>query len=401
MEKKVLLAENQPEFGAGLKKALEMTPADVVYEIRDSGMKGRGGAGFPTGVKWNLAGASSSDVKYVICNADEGEPGTFKDRVLLEKYSERLIEGMTIGGYAIGGSHGIIYLRAEYPYLIPAIEKARKNLMNKGLLGENIKGSGFSFDVEIRPGAGAYVCGEETSLIESLEGKRGEPRNKPPYPVNSGYLAKPTIVNNVETFCAVPHIILNGSGWYSDLGAGDCTGTKLFSISGDVEKPGVYEIPMGAPLKDLLELAEAKDVQAVQVGGASGSTIPASEIHRTLSFKDLPPGGSVIVFNNSVDMIEVLANFMEFFVHESCGQCTPCREGNLRLMDAIHLIINGDLCCVESLTPFFELAETMKLSSKCGLGQTSANCFIDIINNFVEFSGECECGECNCEGGDE
>jgi [NiFe] hydrogenase diaphorase moiety large subunit len=401
MEKKVLLALNQPEFGAGLEKALTMLPVDVVYAVRDSGIQGRGGAGFLTGVKWNLAGAAASDVKYVICNADEGEPGTFKDRLLLEKYSERLIEGMAIGGYAIGSSSGIIYLRAEYPYLIPAIEKARKNLMDKGLLGKNIRGKGFNFDIEIRPGAGAYVCGEETSLIESLEGKRGEPRNKPPYPVNSGYLNKPTIVNNVETFCAVPHIILNGPEWYAALGVGDCSGTKLFSISGDVERPGVYELPMGSPLKDLLDLAGAKDVQAVQVGGASGRTIPASEVHRALSFKDLPPGGSVIVFDNSVNMVEVLENFLDFFVHESCGQCTPCREGNLRLMHAAQDIISGDLCCAECLAPFFELADTMMIASKCGLGQTSANCFVDIINNFVELSDECQCGECCCEGGDE
>jgi [NiFe] hydrogenase diaphorase moiety large subunit len=401
MERKVLLAPDQPEFGAGLEKALSMEPADVVYAVRDSGMKGRGGAGFPTGVKWNLAGAASSDMKYVLCNADEGEPGTFKDRILIEKYSERLLEGMAIAGYAIGSSMGIIYLRAEYPYLVPVIEEARKNLIDRGLLGNGIKGTAFDFDVEIRPGAGAYVCGEETSLIESLEGKRGEPRNKPPYPVNSGYLGKPTIVNNVETFCAVPHIILNGPEWYADLGHGDCTGTKLFSISGDVERPGVYELPMGAPLKDLLELAGAYDVQAVQVGGASGRTVPASEIGRSLSFSDLPPGGSVIVFDNSVNMVEVLENFMEFFVHESCGQCTPCREGNLRLLHAAQDIMSGELVCRECVEPFFDLAETMMISSKCGLGQTSANCFVDIIRNFVDLSDQCSCGECCCEGGDE
>jgi len=401
MERKVLLAEDQPEFGAGLEKALNMEPADVVYAVRDSGIKGRGGAGFPTGVKWNLAGAASSDMKYVLCNADEGEPGTFKDRILIERYAERLIEGMAIGGYAIGSSRGIIYLRAEYAYLVPTIEKARKNLMDRELLGGNILGKGFDFDVEVRPGAGAYVCGEETSLLESLEGKRGEPRNKPPYPVNSGYLNKPTIVNNVETFCAVPHIVLNGPEWYRSLGAGDCSGTKLFSISGDVERPGVYELPMGAPLKDLLELAGAHDVQAVQVGGASGRTVPASETGRSLSFVDLPPGGSVIVFNNSVNMVDVLENFMDFFVHESCGQCTPCREGNLRLMHATQDIISGDLTCRDCVSPFLELAETMMVSSKCGLGQTSANCFVDIINNFVELSDECSCGENCCEGGDE
>ena len=401
MEKKVLLAENQPEFGAGLEKALTMEPADVVYAVRDSGMKGRGGAGFPTGVKWNLAGASSSDVKYVICNADEGEPGTFKDRILLEKYSERLIEGMAIGGYAIGASYGIIYLRAEYPYLIPAIEKAGKSFTDKGLLGKNIRGTGFDFDVEIRTGSGAYVCGEETALIESLEGKGGLPRNKPPFPVNSGYLDKPTIVNNVETFCAVPHIVLNGPEWYADLGAGDCSGTKLFSISGDVERPGVYELALGSPLDDLLELAGATDIQAVQVGGASGRTITASDTHRLLSFKDLPPGGSVIVFDSSVDMLAVLENFMDFFVHESCGQCTPCREGTRQLRNAIDKIISGEISRREELDSLFILADVMRITSKCGLGQTAVNCFVDIINNFVDFTDEHSHEESWSEGGDQ
>ncbi len=402
MERKVLLAEKQPEFGAGLEKALTLEPADVVYAIRDSGIRGRGGAGFPTGVKWNLAGASFSDVKYVVCNADEGEPGTFKDRILIEKYSERLIEGMAIGGYAIGSSNGIIYLRAEYPYLVPALKKARNSFFEKGLLGENIKGRDFSFDVEIRSGSGAYVCGEETALIESLEGKGGMPRNKPPYPVNSGYLNKPTIVNNVETFCAVPHIVLNGPQWYADLGIGDSSGTKLFSISGDVERPGVYELPMGASLRSLLELAGATDIQAVQVGGASGRTVPPSEIDRALSFKDLPPGGSVIVFNNTVNMLEVLENFMGFFVHESCGQCTPCREGTVQLQHAVDLIMSGEICCREELDPYFKLAETMRLTSKCGLGQTAFNCFVDIINHFVDFaSGHSDEECCCCDGGDQ
>lgn len=400
MERKILLAENQPEFGAGLEKALAMEPADVVYAVRDSGIKGRGGAGFPTGVKWNLAGAASSDVKYVICNADEGEPGTFKDRILIEQYSERLLEGMAIGGYAIGSSKGIIYLRAEYPYLIPALQEARSNLIGKGLLGENIRGGDFSFDIEIRHGSGAYVCGEETALIESLEGKGGMPRNKPPYPVNSGYLDKPTIVNNVETFCAIPHIVLQGPEWYADLGIGDNSGTKLFSVSGDVERPGVYELPMGSPLRDLLELAGATDIQAVQVGGASGRTVPATQLDRTLSFGDLPPGGSIIVFNNSVNMVEVLENFLEFFVHESCGQCTPCREGTVQLQYAADLLLAGEICCREELEPYFKLAETMRLTSKCGLGQTAFNCFVDILEHFVDLDAGHPHKECCCDGGE-
>ncbi len=389
-EKKILTATEQPDTGSALKKSLGMTSADVVFEVRESEIRGRGGAGFPTGIKWNLAGAASGSNKMVICNADEGEPGTFKDRYLIENYSLKLLEGMTIAGYAIGSSYGIIYLRAEYPYLIPVIEKARENLIRENLLGENILGTDFNFDIEIRPGAGAYVCGEETSLIESLEGKRGVPRNKPPFPVNSGYLFRPTIVNNVETFTAVPHIILNGAEWYQGLGIGNCTGTKLFSISGDIENPGVYELPMGSPISELLEASGSKDVQAVQVGGASGATITADELDRSLSFEDLPPGGSVIVFNSSRNMMDVLENFLEFFVHESCGQCTTCREGNVRLLDAVHLIRNGEISSMEELEPFFQLAEVMKISSKCGLGQTSPNCFIDIVTRFIDLPDEKE-----------
>ncbi|MBN2586006.1 MAG: SLBB domain-containing protein [Candidatus Fermentibacteraceae bacterium] len=386
-EMKVLTADQQPETGAALKRALEMTAADVVFEVRESGMRGRGGAGFPVGIKWNLAGAASGTDKMVICNADEGEPGTFKDRLLIEKYAKQLLEGMTIAGYAIGSSRGIIYLRAEYTYLIPAITEARRELIDRKLMGSYILGGSFNFDVEVRPGAGAYVCGEETSLIESLEGKRGEPRNKPPFPVNSGYLCRPTIVNNVETFVNVPHIILNGSDWYRELGIGDTTGTKLFSVSGDVERSGVYEMQMGSTIGELLELAGAKDVQAVQVGGASGATIAADELDRRLSFEDLPPGGSVIVFNRSRNMMNVLENFLEFFVHESCGQCTPCREGNVRLLDTARAIRDGRITSREELKDFFMLAEIMKLGSKCGLGQTSPNCFVDIVTKFVELPG--------------
>jgi [NiFe] hydrogenase diaphorase moiety large subunit len=400
MEKKVLLAEKQPELGAALRKALGMTPADVAFEVRDAKLQGRGGAGFPAGVKWVLAGGASGDKKYVLCNADEGEPGTFKDRVLIEKYSDRLLEGMAIGGYAIGSNKGFIYLRAEYPYLIPVIEEAAERMRKNGLLGTGICGTEFSFDVEIRMGAGAYVCGEETALLESMEGRRGEPRNKPPYPVNEGYLNKPTIVNNVETFCAVPHIIVNGAQWFLDLGEGGDSGTKLFSISGDVERPGVYELAMGSAVGDLLDLAGAKDVLAVQVGGASGRTIKKAETARVLSFRDLPPGGSVIVFDNSRNMLEVLVNFMEFFSHESCGQCTPCREGNLQLLGAVYALLDGEVCCMDDLREFFILADVMKSTSKCGFGQTSANCFVDIVSNFVDIPQECTDEECCCGGGD-
>jgi [NiFe] hydrogenase diaphorase moiety large subunit len=388
MSKELLLAADQPALGSALEKALGMKPADVVFEVRSSKLEGRGGAGFPAGVKWNLTGAASGDVKYVVCNADEGEPGTFKDRVLIEKYAERLLEGMAIAGYAISAGTGVIYLRAEYPYLVPRLEKAVSDLRKQGLLGSNIKGSSFSFDVEIRFGAGAYVCGEETALLESLEGRRGEPRNKPPYPAHSGYRGCPTIINNVETFIAVTHLILMGGEEYLKLGLGGNSGTKLFSISGDVGKPGVYELPLGSTLGELLSMAGAKDVQAVQVGGASGRTVPGTEIGRTLSFRDLPPGGSVIVFDRTRNMLEVLENFMEFFVHESCGQCTPCREGNRRLLEAVKAIGNGEIRTRKQAKPLLDLAETMKSASKCGFGQTSSNCFVDIVSQFVQLAAE-------------
>jgi [NiFe] hydrogenase diaphorase moiety large subunit len=388
MSKELLLAADQPALGSALDKALGMKPADVVFEVRNSKLEGRGGAGFPAGVKWNLTGAASGEVKYVVCNADEGEPGTFKDRVLIEKYADRLLEGMAIAGYAISAHTGIIYLRAEYPYLVPKLEKAIADLKARGMLGGDIRGSGFSFDVEIRFGAGAYVCGEETALLESLEGRRGEPRNKPPYPANSGYRCSPTIINNVETFVAVTHIILMGGEEYLKLGVIGNSGTKLFSVSGDLAKPGVYELPLGSTLGELLEMADAKNVQAVQVGGASGRTVRGSETARTLSFRDLPPGGSVIVFDKTRNMVEVLENFMEFFVHESCGQCTPCREGNRRLLEAVHAIRKGDIRTKKQVKPLLDLAETMKSASKCGFGQTSSNCFADIVGQFVELAVE-------------
>jgi [NiFe] hydrogenase diaphorase moiety large subunit len=400
MKREVLLSENQPELGSALRKGLSMMPADVAFEVREAKLQGRGGAGFPAGVKWVLAGSASGERKFVVCNADEGEPGTFKDRVLLERYSDRLIEGMTLAGYAIGSDKGLIYLRAEYPYLVPVIEQAAAGMRRAGLLGDRILGTDFSFDIEIRMGAGAYVCGEETALLESMEGRRGEPRNKPPFPVNSGYLGCPTIINNVETFVTVPHILLNGAEWFRSLGEGGDSGTKLFSISGDVERPGVYELAMGSTIGKLLDLAGAVDVQAIQVGGASGRTIRGDDTTRVLSFRDLPPGGSVMVFNHSRDMLSVLHNFMKFFVHESCGQCTPCREGNLQLLNAVEVLMDGGFCCRESIEEFMVLAEVMKSTSKCGFGQTSSNCFVDVMRNFVNLPDDCSSGECCCDGGD-
>lgn len=376
------------EVGTGMARCFEMTPQQVIDQIRQSGLRGRGGAGFPVAAKWHYASIEQRneqeippEFRYVVCNADEGEPGTFKDRVLLEEYLELMLEGMIIAGYAIGSAMGVIYLRGEYIYLEHQIRQTISRWKEENRLGENIKGTGFSFHVRIRMGAGAYVCGEETALIESMEGFRGEPRNRPPYPVNVGFEANPTIVNNVETFCCVPHIIAQGGQWFSSLGTEKSTGTKLISVSGDVNKPGVYEIPFGTPVREVLDLVGAADVKAVQVGGASGSIVPESEFSRRICFEDLPTGGSIIVLNQSRNMRDVLKNFMEFFVDESCGQCTPCRYGNECLLDGIHKMEQG-VCSEEYLNELLELCETMTNASKCGLGQSAPNPFKTFVQHF-------------------
>lgn len=367
--------------GEAFATALKMTRQDIILEIRESGLKGRGGAGFPTGTKWMLAAAAQSDRKFVVCNADEGEPGTFKDRVLLDEFSYLVFEGMAIGGYAIGASKGFLYLRGEYRYLLAKLEKALDDMRAQGKLGENILGSGFSFDIEIRLGSGAYVCGEETALIESLEGHRGEARNRPPFPVNTGYLGHPTIVNNVETFASVSVILNKGSRWFRAFGTDKSTGSKLVSVSGDCAKPGVYEIPFGTSVRDLLTMVGAVDTKAVQIGGASGICIPEADFDRSLAFEDIPTGGSVIIFNRSRDMLHVLKNFMEFFVEESCGQCTPCRIGNIKLLEGVEKLEQGT-CSISYMNELIDLGRTMQVASKCGLGQSSPNPFISILTNF-------------------
>ncbi len=369
------------ESGCALKKCLEKSPEEIVEEVKQSKLRGRGGAGFPTGLKWDLAKGAKGEKKFIVCNADEGEPGTFKDRILLAEHPKKMLEGIVIAGYAVGAQLGIIYLRAEYRYLRRTLFEAIEQMSKDGLLGDNILGSGFNFIIEIHLGAGAYVCGEETALIESLEGKRGEARNKPPYPTDHGYLGCPTVVNNVETFCYIPYIITNGAQWFQEYGTPESTGSKLFSISGDVEKAGVYEVQMGTTVKQLLDLVGAQDTKAVQVGGASGVCVAEKDFDKPLAFEGLPPGGSIIVFNKSRDMLDVLRNFMEFFVEESCGQCTPCREGNYRLLEGIRLMEQGR-CSIQYLRVLRELAETMQLASKCGLGQMSPNPFLSIIDNF-------------------
>ncbi|MCK9482747.1 MAG: NADH-quinone oxidoreductase subunit NuoE [Candidatus Marinimicrobia bacterium] len=368
--------------GEGLKAALNHTRAEVIGIIRESGLRGRGGAGFPTAVKWQLAGAAQSDKKYVVCNADEGEPGTFKDRYLLFHHTDMILDGMTIAAYAIGAKKGFFYLRGEYLYLkkymLEALEIRRKN----NLLGKDIAGKkGFDFDIEVRMGAGAYVCGEETALIESLEGYRGEPRNRPPFPVDTGFQKNPTIVNNVETFLDATLICVKGAKWFNEHGTEKSKGTKIFSISGDCEQPGIYELPFGITIAQLLKEVKGENAKAVQIGGASGKCVARKDFNRTIAFEDISSGGSIIVFGPSVDMLKVAINFMEFFVEESCGQCTPCRDGNVKLLEGLKLLEKGR-CSVTYLNELMRLAETIQLASKCGLGQSSPNAFLSILENF-------------------
>lgn len=370
--------------GDAVRILSKMSREDILFEIKTSGLKGRGGAGFPTATKWMLAAASKSDAKYLICNADEGEPGTFKDRVLLLEYPELVFDAMIVGGFTIGATIGIVYLRGEYEYMLKSLLDYLNQMRKDNLLGNNILGNtNFSFDIQIKLGSGAYICGEETALIESLEGNRGEARNRPPYPVNSGFLGKPTVVNNVETLASIAHIVTKGGEWFKKLGTDKSSGSKLFSVSGDCESPGVYELPFGTSLEELLKIVGAQNTKAIQVGGASGICIPKSQFKRKLSFEDAATGGSIMIFNESRNMLHVLKNFMEFFVEESCGQCTPCRAGNMKLLEGVEMIENGDYK-FSYISKLKDLGKTMQVASKCGLGQSSSNAFISILENFSE-----------------
>jgi NADH-quinone oxidoreductase subunit F len=382
-------------------KALGMNPEEIVNEIKASGLVGRGGAAFPTGIKWEGAAKAPSSEKYVICNADESEPGTFKDRILLIDDPHRTIEGMLIAGYAIGAKKGYIYIRAEYPYILPVLENALNEAREANLLRENILGSGFSFDVEIRVGAGAYICGEETALFESIEGKRGFPRVKPPFPTTHGVFGKPTVINNVETLCNVPLIIAQGAAEYRKIGTEKSPGPKLFCVSGDVPKPGLYEVPFGVTLRELLELAGGvgtsdemdKPMQAVLFGGAAGAFATSEHLDVKMTFEDLraaglPLGsGVVMVFDETRDMRDVLKRLGHFFSHESCGKCYPCQMGTQRQMEildriAIGKVIAGDLIRLQ------DIGWTMTDASLCGLGQTAATAVLSAIKLWPEMFAE-------------
>ncbi len=372
------------ENGTAGRRALNMTPEEVIEEITKSRLRGRGGAGFPTGMKWSFCRKAAGDEHYLICNADEGEPGTFKDRLILTEAADLLFEGMTIAGYAIGAKLGLLYLRAEYQYLMSHLQQVLARRRRSGLLGENVCGrEGVNFDIRIQLGAGAYVCGEESSLIESLEGKRGAPRDRPPYPVSVGYMNQPSSVNNVETLCCAARVLEKGGEWFAKLGTRDSTGTKLLSVSGDCKNPGIYELEYGVTIDRLLEMVCAEDAQAVQVGGPSGVCVAPKDFGRRISFEDIPTGGSVIVFGPRRDLLEVVHDFTGFFAEESCGWCVPCRVGTELLNKKMEKILEGR-GTGSDLEDLKNWGNTVKIMSRCGLGQTAANPILTTLQNFQD-----------------
>jgi len=368
--------------GAAIAAALARGAGGLVDEMTISNLRGRGGAGFVTGKKWELCRDAKGSEHYMVCNADEGEPGTFKDRVLLTCHPDMVFEGMTIGALAIGARHGLMYLRGEYRYLLEPLRDVLQRRRDAHLLGTAIQGhTGFDFDIEIHVGAGAYVCGEESSLIESLEGKRGTPRIRPPFPAEHGYLDQPTAVDNVETLCAATHIALQGGTWWAAIGTPKSTGTNLHSVSGDCDRPGIYEYPMGTSIDRILEDCGAHDTQAVQVGGPSGKCLSAMEFGRRIGFEDVPTAGAFMVFNRSRDMFEVARNYAGFFAEESCGFCTPCRVGTALVVKSMDKLAagRGSRHDVDLLSGVDTL---MHGTTHCGLGGSACNALHDTIVKF-------------------
>jgi NADH:ubiquinone oxidoreductase subunit F (NADH-binding)/(2Fe-2S) ferredoxin len=376
-------------YDAVAKALTQMKPSEVIDEVKASMLRGRGGAGFPTGLKWELTAGASSDLKYIVCNADEGEPGNFKDRLILEGDPHSVLEGMIIAGYAVGASEGIIYIRGEYHQSVAHTENAIQMARELGLLGENILGSGFDFDINIFKGAGAYICGEETALLESLEGRRGESRVKPPFPPTCGLFGKPTVVNNVETIADVTHIIKHGADWYCDMGTDLSKGTKIFSPCGDINYPGVYEVKYGSTLREILYdmaggIKGGKKVKGVFMGGPSGLISGIKDLDRRLCAEDLPPGaGALIVFNEDKCIVDVMLNVAEFFYEESCGQCAPCREGTKRIVEILTSWTKGEGTPADMNT-LMALGDTMSLTSKCGLGQFASVAFKSSIGLYMD-----------------
>lgn len=365
---------------------------EVIATLTASGLRGRGGAGFPTGIKWQTCRAAPGATKYIICNADEGEPGTFKDRALLTHEPDTVFAGMAIAAHAVGAAgadsaavpvHGIVYLRAEYAYLADYLESRLAALRERGVLGHSVDGSG-GFDIRIQLGAGAYICGDESALIESCEGKRGTPRLKPPFPVQRGYLGMPTVVNNVETFAAAAHIVDHGADWFAAMGVPGSTGTRLLSVSGDCAAPGIYEVEWGTTLRSVLDMIGAHDARAVQISGPSGEMLSvAADADRVLGYDDLSCNGSFMVFDASRDLLDVVGDFMQFFVDESCGICVPCRAGNVLLRQKVALVADGQATSSD-LDEMVAWGGVVAHTSRCGLGATSPNPILTTLTKFPE-----------------
>ena len=392
-------------YEALAKVLTDMSPADVVEEVTGAGLRGRGGAGFPTGLKWKFTADQPGSTKYVICNADEGDPGAFMDRSAIEGDPHTVVEGMAIGGYAIGASKGIVYIRAEYPLAIKRIQKAIEDAREYGLLGENILDSDFSFDMEIRLGAGAFVCGEETALIHSIEGSRGMPRPRPPYPSVSGLFGKPTLINNVETWANIPVIVLDGSKWFSTVGTEKSKGTKVFALAGNVVNTGLIEVPMGTTLREIIYdigggLPAGKEFKAIQTGGPSGGCLPKEYLDTPIDYESLARAGSImgsggmIVVDEESCMVDIAKFFLEFTQNESCGKCTPCREGTKRMFEILTRITEGQGQSGD-IDRLQRLGSMIQKSSLCGLGQSAPNPVLSTIKNFrVEYEEHIEQKKC-------
>ena len=370
----------------------EMTPQQVIDEITKSGLRGRGGAGFPTGVKWGLCAKNQADQKYVICNADEGDPGAFMDRSIMEGDPNSIIEAMAICGYAIGATKGLVYIRAEYPLAIHRLQVAIAQARDYGLLGNDILGSGFDFDIELRYGAGAFVCGEETALIHSMEGKRGEPTLKPPFPAVSGYMAKPSNVNNVETFANIPIIITKGADWFASIGSEKSKGTKVFALAGQINNVGLIEVPMGTTLRDIIYeigggIKGGRKFKAVQTGGPSGGCLTEKHLDTAIDYDSLMAAGSMmgsggmVVMDDTSCMVAIAKFYLEFTCEESCGKCSPCRIGNKRMLEILNKITQGN-GTMDDLQELRNLAAVIKDTALCGLGQTSPNPVLSTLDNF-------------------
>jgi NADH:ubiquinone oxidoreductase subunit F (NADH-binding)/(2Fe-2S) ferredoxin len=379
-------------YEALAKVITDMSPAEVIEQVKKSGLRGRGGAGFPTGLKWEFTAKGKSNQKFVICNADEGDPGAFMDRSAIEGDPHTILEGMAIGGYAVGANKGIVYIRAEYPLAIRRLTIAIKQATEEGLLGHNILGSDFSFDIELRLGAGAFVCGEETALIRSIEGGRGMPRPRPPYPSVSGLFGQPTLINNVETWANIPVIILDGADWFSSIGTETSKGTKVFALAGKVTNTGLIEVPMGTTLKEIIYdigggIPNGKKLKAIQTGGPSGGCLPEEFINTPVDYESLADAGSImgsggmIVVDEDSCMVDIAKFFLEFTQNESCGKCTPCREGTKRMFEVLTRITDGkgQPGDIEKLE---RLGNMIKRSSLCGLGQSAPNPVLSTIKNF-------------------